>query len=85
MPREHLKNTCRILLAGALCLLYFTPEAMQATCSAWMWIPRSLQVPSFKTENFQRPFFVISASSAFLAFCSKTGSLPGGTFCCCCS
>lgn len=36
MSREHLENTCMILLAGVLCLLNFTPEAMQATCSAWM-------------------------------------------------
>lgn len=83
MSREHLENTCMILLAGALCLPNFTPEAMQATCSAWMWTPRSLQVPSFKTEKFQRPFLVISASSAFLAFCSSTGRLPDDTCCCC--
>lgn len=36
MSREHLENTCMILLAGVLCLLNFTPEAMQATCFAWM-------------------------------------------------
>lgn len=79
-----------ILLAGVLYLLNFTPEAMQATCSAWMWTPshsqaepRSLQVPSFKTEKFQRPFLVISASSAFLAFCSSTGRLPDDACCCC--